>query len=1294
MQIDSCDVVSFSEYLSELGKNLKDIAQKKTAVEEECTDEIYSAEQNLEGFRKKLRQTVRSQRAALKKKYKQREKRVYSRHEKRLSRIDRAYRTSTLRINENEKKARERKEHDLASAKEKITRDLEKKIEKGMEKPTPYTERINNLQERAGVLQEKIESLASACKVELDPLHEPTAVDLLEKIHDLEYAVRDAEEVMDNTERAVRMLRRSYWPVRRAGTVFLFILYIVFYSTGIWYAREYGFLDQSLPWIAISFLAIILLTFAGIRRGRKKIRTVAHWLRVNVANSVEHLSRLEYAERERIAYDATINERMERMLAAEKRVEDDENNAQKVNGKTLKDLEERYKRISGKMPARLEKNLKKLKRDRADEKRASKEKYRKQLDEKAARTAERTKRAEEEQKRKIAELNREWDTLFRTFGRAAYKALEVSRDAFPPWKESVWDRWPPPSEFPPVITVGQSRIGFNELADEFGSAVPFPFPEADSAVLPVSLGFPGTGCVFIRTGPDAQENGLDILKNTVLRILTSFPPSQAKLTIVDPVGLGQAFSAFMRLGDYDESLVTNRIWTEAGHIEQRLTDLTEHMEKVIQKYLRNQYTTIDDYNREAGVLKEAYRFLIITDFPAGFSDIALERLASVISSGARCGVYTMILHDGRQEFPDTIDKAFTRSSGLLLNARADECSVDMQGFRSGTFVQENPPDPERTTAILEQVGEQAEKAERVEVPFEAAAPRDGDMWSRKADEDILVPLGKSGADRIQHIGLGHGTQQHALIGGRTGSGKSTLFHVLITNASLWYSPEEVEFYLIDFKKGVEFKRLANGRLPHARAIGIESDREFGLSVLRRVNDELSRRGELFREAGVQNLAGFRRSGSGINLPRTLLIIDEFQEFFTEDDAIARDAALYLDRFVRQGRAFGIHVILGSQTLSGLYTLAKSTLGQIGVRISLQCNEADSHLILGEDNTAARLLARPGEAIYNDMSGLIEGNQPFQVVWLPEDVQKDFLSRIAEKAEKEKWKPETPTVVFEGNAPAELERNEELFDMLGSGYTDEQSIERVWIGESSSIRGPAQIEFLPNTGSNLLIAGQHREAAYALAACSIISLCARFEPGCLDIAVMMSGERDEFRKRFEYLADTLPHGIDIVMPKQFPELFERAAEHWDQNQEGGSPSDPFFLIAFGIQRMRTLRQDDDLMFSMDRDAGSPPSERFAEILTEGPEANVHSIVWCDGLGSLNRTFSRRTMREFDMKILFQMSASDSSELIDDTAANSLGLYGALLSVESEGVVEKFRPYAVPDKSVLEKIKEAIERKSGT
>ena len=135
------------------------------------------------------------------------------------------------------------------------------------------------------------------------------------------------------------------------------------------------------------------------------------------------------------------------------------------------------------------------------------------------------------------------------------------------------------------------------------------------------------------------------------------------------------------------------------------------------------------------------------------------------------------------------------------------------------------------------------------MPFEFIAPPPDRWWKADSRKGLDVPLGRSGATSRQHLRLGQGTAQHVLIAGKTGSGKSTLLHALITNLALLYSPDEVELYLVDFKKGVEFKAYAAHGLPHARVIAVESEREFGLSVLQRLDAEMKVRGERFRATG-------------------------------------------------------------------------------------------------------------------------------------------------------------------------------------------------------------------------------------------------------------------------------------------------------------------------------------------------------------------------------------------------------------------------------------------------------------
>src|SRR6185295_8935187 len=330
----------------------------------------------------------------------------------------------------------------------------------------------------------------------------------------------------------------------------------------------------------------------------------------------------------------------------------------------------------------------------------------------------------------------------------------------------------------------------------------------------------------------------------------------------------------------------------------------------------------------------------------------------------------------RQSLPSEMRMDELEAHSVVLTYEGGRFILKDEVFSQFPLSIDPPPSEEWTTRTMDIVGRHAKEAKRVEVSFDTIAPDPSKFWTMSSAAELKVAVGRMGATRLQMFRLGKGVAQHSIIAGKTGSGKSTLLHAIVTNLAMWYRPDEVQFYLVDFKKGVEFKTYATHALPHARAIAVESDREFGLSVLQRLDAELSSRGNLYRKIGVQDLNSYRQA-TGEAMPRVLLIIDEYQEFFSEDDKLAQDAALLLDRLVRQGRAFGVHVILGSQTIGGSAGLSRATIGQMAVRVCLQTSDADSQLILGDGNSAARLLTRPGEAIYNDAGGLVEHNSPFQ-----------------------------------------------------------------------------------------------------------------------------------------------------------------------------------------------------------------------------------------------------------------------------------------------------------------------------
>src|ERR1035437_6130502 len=274
-----------------------------------------------------------------------------------------------------------------------------------------------------------------------------------------------------------------------------------------------------------------------------------------------------------------------------------------------------------------------------------------------------------------------------------------------------------------------------------------------------------------------------------------------------------------------------------------------------------------------------------------------------------------------------------------------------------TLLLDGLPPQEVSREIIRKSGEMSAGGMKKGVPFEklVATTRKKDSWQVcSTAEKLQVPLGPAGRGKAQELSLGGGQEAHALLVGRTGSGKTNLMHVIITNLALTYSPKELQLYLIDFKGGVGFKRYAEHLLPHAKVIAIESEREFGMSVLRGLDAELKQRSEVFRAAGVDNLAAYRaKVQNGTPMPRIILVVDEFQEFFTENDDSSQQAKIIFDRLARQGRSFSLHFLLATQSPSGSAQLPASILGQIKVRIALPCSEADSRLILADDNKAAR-----------------------------------------------------------------------------------------------------------------------------------------------------------------------------------------------------------------------------------------------------------------------------------------------------------------------------------------------------
>ena len=369
---------------------------------------------------------------------------------------------------------------------------------------------------------------------------------------------------------------------------------------------------------------------------------------------------------------------------------------------------------------------------------------------------------------------------------------------------------------------------------------------------------------------------------------------------------------------------------------------------------------------------------------------------------------------------------------------------------------------------------------------------------------------------------------------------------------------------------------------------------------------------------------------------------------------------------------------------------------MAVRIALQCTESDSSMILSEENSAGRLLSRPGEAIYNDANGLVEGNHFFQVVWLPESLREDYLRRIRDLAKSRGWPRSRSQIIFEGDAPALIARNALLQAKLAPHYwPPAQAPALAWLGDSIQIKNPTSASFHRQSGNNLLIVGQDTALAGGILASSLISLASHFAPEGPSSArffILDGAPHDSaISGLFALLKKILPHSLRIGGRRAVSSFLAELVDEIDRRIDGESKGDvELFLFVHNLAWFREIRKDEAYEFTASKDT-SIPSIAIAKILRDGPPVGIYVLAWSDNLNNLNRTFDRSTQREFGVRVAFQMSASDSSHYLDTPQASRLGKHMAYCLDEEQGTLEKFRPYGIPSEDCLTWVQEQFARR---
>ncbi len=236
------------------------------------------------------------------------------------------------------------------------------------------------------------------------------------------------------------------------------------------------------------------------------------------------------------------------------------------------------------------------------------------------------------------------------------------------------------------------------------------------------------------------------------------------------------------------------------------------------------------------------------------------------------------------------------------------------------------------------------------------------FWQEEylSSEDFTLVFGYSMTGRVS---INLAKIPHILLGGSTGSGKSVLLKLLIMQCV----KKGAEVYIADFKGGVDFLPVWH------RKCNIITDENKLLEILTMLVEELEHRKEILRNSGYANIGEYNTQNTD-KLKRIIFACDEVAEVLDKTGLSKESKELVckiegkLSVIARQGRAFGIHLILATQRPD-----ANILSGQIRNNIDFRvCGRADNILsqIILDNTEAADKIPKESQGLFVTHDGVV------------------------------------------------------------------------------------------------------------------------------------------------------------------------------------------------------------------------------------------------------------------------------------------------------------------------------------
>ncbi|MEV4536884.1 FtsK/SpoIIIE domain-containing protein [Asanoa sp. NPDC049518] len=727
----------------------------------------------------------------------------------------------------------------------------------------------------------------------------------------------------------------------------------------------------------------------------------------------------------------------------------------------------------------------------------------------------------------------------------------------------------------------------------------------DDARFPAIIPLLGTGHLTIDA--DARDPRVaGLIRATLLRLLAAAPPGSLLVRAVDAAGGGMLFAPFAALSD-------------AGLMPPPATDRTA-LRAVLaeaEQWVRPARPTAVRHTR-----RERTLLVVIASLPELTETADLTRISALAQAGPEAGLHLIVagwppppltLETTQQPLPLATRIALRNPHALVSDPPgANFASGAHVGLNAPVFLDDDPP-PHLFERVCAELAARFAASSRLALR-DLLPDEDSDTWTDDSASGLATVVGHDG-DRPVNLQFNDLTP-HWMIGGRSGAGKTAFLINVLYGLATRYGPDEMTLYLLDFKEGISFAEFVPTErdrtwLPHARAVGVESDREYGLAVLRELDSEMSRRSVAYKKAGVTRFTDLRETQP---LPRIVCVIDEFQVLLA---GAATEAVTLLESLARKGRSYGIHLVLASQTVLGveaLYAKRDSIFGQFPVRVALP-GGGD---VLEPTNDAAAGLPL-GAAVVNTAGGLggprgaTRGHE--RVIRFPDPHgDRSALVKLRHALWERRQTDAAPPKVFAGYAHQHLNDDPTFRAALAGRITRPAAL----VGRHIDV--PLSTAAFPldtAPGRHLAVIGPSAAGA-----------------GVLDAAARSVAAHHAPRTARFVIASLVAEGDDVAA-----ELARDLAERQDVEM----------VTAAELADTLTIdRPGYMVVFGMDAIAGGAlPPDRLRLVLRTGPGRGVHLLSWWRGLRRFTDEVGPAAREDVAGLVFLNVPGADVSLLLNRT-----------------------------------------------